>query len=187
MRKREIFIELTSLLDVILIMLFVLLIQARTQTADAKNSAETAVSRLAAAEQSLDAERIARRQAETERDSLARRVVTDSLVLDNSVILTISTLQDGTILTEIENGESRQIPYSWENDTYALNSLREQCAGFLEQADETGKSMFVVFQFDRNRILHAEYEMIVSVTQKMREDAKAAGAPLSYIEADIAS
>ena len=41
MKRREIFIELTSLLDVILIILFVLLTQARTQTADAMAAAET--------------------------------------------------------------------------------------------------------------------------------------------------
>ena len=40
MRRREIFLELTSLLDVIMIMLFVLLTQARTQTAEALSAAE---------------------------------------------------------------------------------------------------------------------------------------------------
>ena len=46
MRRREIFIELTSLLDVILIMLFVLLTQAKTQTGEALESAEAARARL---------------------------------------------------------------------------------------------------------------------------------------------
>ena len=52
MRRREIFIELTSLLDVILIMLFVLLTQARTQTDAAissKAEAEAAVENVRAA------------------------------------------------------------------------------------------------------------------------------------------
>ena len=39
MKRREIFIELTSLLDVILIMLFILLTQARTRTAQALDTA----------------------------------------------------------------------------------------------------------------------------------------------------
>ena len=41
MRRRTIFIELTSLLDVILIMIFILLTQARSQTASALEAAET--------------------------------------------------------------------------------------------------------------------------------------------------
>ena len=49
MKRRQIFIELTSLLDVILIMLFILLIQAKTTTAqaiDASAQAETAAAEI---------------------------------------------------------------------------------------------------------------------------------------------
>ena len=57
MRRREIFIELTSLLDVILIMLFVLLTQARSQTTDALAAAEADHARAEAVEQELAASR----------------------------------------------------------------------------------------------------------------------------------
>ena len=69
MRRREIFIELTSLLDVILIMLFVLLTQAKTQT-------DAAVSSRAEAEAAAENVRAELSQTQEERDALAGRLET---------------------------------------------------------------------------------------------------------------
>ena len=97
MRRREIFIELTSLLDVILIMLFVLLTQAKTQTGEALESAEAA--RIEA--QSAQAERDAlldEREALVERaDSYRRQAITVGVVEENSLVLTISVTDSGGV------------------------------------------------------------------------------------------
>ena len=183
MKKRQILIELTSLLDVILILIFVLLMQAKTQTTDAAAAAEAAQEQARDLEVRLAAAETERDSALSERDALSRRILTDSLVLENSLVLTVSTAEDGTIRTEIDNGEARRIPYAWEDDTFARNSLH---AVFLDTvASAAGRSVFVVFQYDRNRIYRTEYDMIVSLVQQMREDAKREGTPLNYIEADL--
>ena len=98
MRRREIFIELTSLLDVILIMLFVLLTQAKTQT-------DAAVSSRAEAEAAAENVRAELSQTQEERDALAGRLetleregITVGVVEENSLVLTLS----------VQGGESRQ-------------------------------------------------------------------------------
>ena len=53
MKRRQIFIELTSLLDVILIMLFILLMQAKNTTAEAMDTEIGRVSVKATTEEGL--------------------------------------------------------------------------------------------------------------------------------------
>ena len=47
--------------------------------------------------------------------------------------------------------------------------------------------MFLVFLYDRNRIYHAEYEMIASVVRQIREEAVQAGIAFSTVEADLSA
>ena len=96
MKRREIFIELTSLLDVILIMIFVLLTQARAQTAKAlENQAaeEKTSARLQEEVEDLSAS-LDHAWAELgivqeENDQLKRQLMTQDLVLDESLVITI--------------------------------------------------------------------------------------------------
>ena len=93
MKRREIFIELTSLLDVILIMLFILLTQAKNSTAQALDTAALAESnaqqletKLSEAYDEQEALRAAA-DAQTERaDALERQLWTENLVVDNSLL-----------------------------------------------------------------------------------------------------
>ena len=116
MRRREIFIELTSLLDVILIMLFVLLTQAKTQTADALAAAQADRAQVTALEQQL-----AESRAET--DSAKRRLLSRDLVTENSLVLTVSVPDGRQIRLETDGGGSQTISYAWEDDNYARNAL----------------------------------------------------------------
>ena len=184
-RRREIPVELTSLLDVILIMLFVLLLQARTQTEQAQSYAAESTERQAAIEQRLEQAEAERAEAVRERDALSRRILTDQIVLENSVILTLSVGEDRSILAEVENGGNRSIGYAWEEDGEAAEQLRSFCRDFLRTA--AGKSVFLVFLYDRNRIYHAEYEMIASVVRQIREEAVQAGIAFSTVEADLSA
>ena len=182
-KRREILVELTSLLDVILIMLFVLLLQARTQTEQAKTSMTESMEQIALLEERLQETEAAKNAAEDERDALSRRILSDHLVLENSRILTISVGVTGIIAAEIENGPSRFIGYDWAEDSRARNELQSFCREFLQSADS--RPAFLIFQYDRNRIYHAEYEMIASVVQRMREEARTFETALSTIEADL--
>lgn len=206
MKRREIFIELTSLLDVILIMLFVLLTQAKTQTADALAAAEADRAQVTALEQQLADSRAEtdalRTETETlqqeadgllsraeklqeEADSARRRLLSRDLVLDNSLVLTVSVPDRQQIRLETDGGGSQTISYAWEDDNYARNALlsavRQQIA-----AGE-GQAVFLVFQYDRSAIYRSQYEMIRDILNEIKLDARQRDAVLSVLELDISS
>ncbi|MBO4839137.1 MAG: hypothetical protein J5493_07205 [Lachnospiraceae bacterium] len=206
--KRTIFIELTSLLDVILIMIFVLLMQARTQTAQAMDKAaeeEKAAQEInreldqARAEYSALEEDARTReeglqeeiaglnqeigQQQEEIDGLKRRMSSRELVLDNSLLLTLSVTEDRRIRLETADREEALIPYDWANETYAVNRLRSLLSEGLCAA--SGRAVFLVFQYDREQIYKAEYDMILRLVNEMKLEAKQQEIPLSFLELDI--
>ena len=185
MRRREIFIELTSLLDVILIMLFVLLTQAKTQTGEALESAEAA--RIEA--QSAQAERDAlldEREALVERaDSYRRQAITVGVVEENSLVLTISVTDSGgrSIRIEPREGGEIRIPVESGEGNYTLNRLRSTLSGLVR--DSGKETVFIVFQYDRTAIYQSEYTLIGSVVRELKDEARSADVALNYIETDI--
>ena len=201
MKKRTIFIELTSLLDVILIMIFVLLTQARAQTTEAIEDAAADRAALkeirrelkdeqaaaASREESLAAEIGALESKaadlETQVEELGRQLLTEDLVMDNSLVLTISVAADTSILLEVREGESIRIPYDWNDSTYAVNRLRSLLYEQLGLAEE--RTVFLVFQYDRTAIYHAEYETILQVVQGTKLEASQKEILLSFIEMDV--
>ena len=206
MRRREIFIELTSLLDVILIMLFVLLTQAKTQTADAMAAAEADRAQVTALEQQLadsraevDALRSETRtlqqeadgllsqteKLQEEADSAKRRLLSRDLVLDNSLVLTVSVPDGRQIRLETDGGGSQTIPYAWEDDNYARNALLS--AVRQQMAADDGQTVFLVFQYDRAGIYRTQYEMIRDVLGEIKLDSRQRDTALSVLELDITS
>ena len=182
MKRREIFIELTSLLDVILILLFVLLTQARTQTADALSRAEDSEDRSA---------RLTRQVEELEADNAAlretselwrRQLLTQDLVLDNSLVMTISAGEAGDIRLDRDGQTVQTIAYDWERDNYARNALRSALRSLLQDAED--QTVFLVFQYDRSVIYRTEYEMIESLLQEAKLEARQRELALSILELD---
>ena len=190
MKRRQIFIELTSLLDVILIMLFILLTQARTRTAQALDTAALAESSAAQLQTELTAAydresalKAAADAQEERADALQRQLWTENVVLDNSLVLTVSVTKSGDVRLE-EAGEAPiPIVYDWEDDTYARNRLRALLLDKLKTTDR--EAVFLVFQYDRARVYHAEYEMIEGIIQEVKQEARQRDIPLSVLELDI--
>lgn len=190
MRRRQIFIELTSLLDVILIMLFILLIQARNTTAQAMDTAAQAEGSVAKLQTELsaayDEQNVLRAAADAEAEranALQRQLWTENIVLDNSLLLTVSVDRSGDIRMETEGQGQAAIAYSWGDDTYARNRLRGLLLDKLKTMDR--EAVFLVFQYDRARVYHAEYEMIESIIQEVKQEARERDIPLSVLELDI--
>ena len=190
MKRRQIFIELTSLLDVILIMLFILLTQAKTRTAEALDTAALAESDAAALRMELTAAYDeqdalqARIDAQEERaDALQRQLWTENLVLDNSRLMTISVDRSGGIRLETNGDTAASIAYDWADDTYAYNRLRGLLLDELDNTDR--EAVFLVFQYDRARIYQAEYRMIEAVIQEVKREAREQDIPLSFLELDL--
>ncbi len=190
MKRREIFIELTSLLDVILILLFILLTQAKASTAQALDTAAIAEStaqqlqtKLTAAYDEQDALRAAADAQEERADALQRQLWTENLVLDNSLLLTVSVDRAGDIRLETEGGPRIDIAYDWKDDTYAENRLRGLLLDRIRATDR--EAVFLVFQYDRANIYHAAYEMIKGIIQEVKLEARERDIPLSVLELDI--
>ena len=190
MKRRQIFIELTSLLDVILIMLFILLTQAKTRRAEALDTAALAESDAAALRMELTAAYDeqdalqARIDAQEERaDALQRQLWTENVVLDNSLLMTVSVDREGKLRLETEGAAAVVIAYDWADDTYAYNRLRGRLLAELKATKR--EAVFLVFQYDRKRIYHAEYEMVKNVIQEIKQAAREREIPLSILELDI--
>ena len=186
MKRREIFIELTSLLDVIMIMLFVLLTQARTQTADAPPAAEADRAEAAAVRAELNELRGELGRTQRERDEAReeaaawqRQLISDDFVLENSLVVTLSVDERAVIRLETE-GQRQTIAYRWEDDNYARNALRAA----LNTAASGDKAVFLVFQYDRAAIYRTEYDMIRELLQELKLSAREREASLSILELD---
>ncbi|MBO4888733.1 MAG: hypothetical protein J5589_10550 [Firmicutes bacterium] len=189
MRRREIFIELTSLLDVILIMIFVLLTQARAQTAKAMDEqaitaqeADSLQEEVEDLQASLDHAWKELGIVQEENDQLKRQLMTQDLVLDESLVITIRA-DDDKIIREIRDGASDSTPYTWGNETYVSNKLRSM---ILQDLSENEKhAVFIVFQYDRSNIYQVEYQMIESLIQEIKTTAGDMDLALSLMELDI--
>ncbi len=189
MKRREIFIELTSLLDVILIMIFVLLTQARAQTAKALESQAAEEKTSAKLQEEVEDLGASLEHAwnelgivQEENDQLKRQLMTQDLVLDESLVITIRA-EDETIIREIRDGVSDAITYTWGNETYVSNKLKSL---LLQDLSETEKhAVFIVFQYDRSSIYQNEYQMIESLIQEIKTTAKDMDLPLSLMELDL--
>ena len=91
-----------------------------------------------------------------ENDQLKRQLMTQDLVLDESLVITIRA-EDETIIREIRDGVSDTIAYTWGNETYVSNKLKSL---LLQDLSETEKhAVFIVFQYDRSGIYQNEYQM----------------------------
>ena len=189
MKRREIFIELISLLDVILIMIFVLLTQAKAQTAKAMDEQaykeQEAISLQEEVEDlqaSLDHAWEELGIVQEENDQLKRQLMTQDLVLDESLVITIRA-EDDKIIREIRDGSADSIAYTWGNETYVSNKLRSM---ILQDLAETEKhAVFIVFQYDRSNIYQVEYQMIESLIQEIKTTSRDMELALSLMELDI--
>lgn len=185
MKKREIFIELTSLLDVILIMLFVLLSQAKIQTDEVLAQSAEAQLGLETVQQELAEERALNAQLDEKLGEYERRELTLDVVEENSLIVTISVQGDGAryILVEHEGGADVPIAFDSEDENYSANKLRSTVSNIIKDADK--ETVFVVFQYERRSIYQSEYRLIGSVIQELKAEAKTSEIALNYIETDI--
>lgn len=203
MKKRQIFIELTSLLDVILIMLFMILMQARTQTNSAmaeaeeiKASVEEIKQEMADAqlkyEQEISDAQFRYEEVSNEYASLQnsygileRQIITDNLVIDNSLVITVSIEADESIRMETTGKQPISIPYDWNDETYADNSLKAEAISRIQQSSD--ETVFYVFQYDRSKIYEKEYHLICNSVERIKQIAKENGKWVNYIEIDVNS
>lgn len=153
-RRREITVELTPLLDVILIMLFLIMSQSSEAAEQTKQEAEQKVSNMECQVEDLretNAELESRLDSYAAFDEYARIISID-----------ISNKTDGNRMIIVSDGEhTERIEFDWESMRYGENSLRAE----LIKSIDAWKDMpvFIVFNYDSSGIYRRDYEMITSV------------------------
>ena len=182
MKKREIFIELTSLLDVILIMLFVLLSQAKLSADSALEATAQAQSSAAALQQQVAALSEENGQLTAQLEEYQRQELSLGAVDEHSLIITVSMQQTDSgryILVEQEDGEDTLVFFDAEDENYSSNKLRSTLSNAIKSRGQ--ESVFVVFQYERSSIYQSEYRLIGSVIRELKSEAKAIDIHINYI------
>ena len=159
MRKRGIIIDLTSLLDVILIMLFMVIQNAggqaaiyKQKAADAATTAQEAEERAASAEKAADR---------------ALSALSSYEALDeNSVVVTISAGGSSgsralTVGESTADGikNERSVASSPGSEIYMKNSLAADVNDII-RGDTKAKIAFVVFTYNADAVYKYEYDLI---------------------------
>lgn len=196
-RRKEVLLELTPLLDVILIMLFYILMQS-TQAADARQ--EEADREIGAMQEQVEAVN-ARAQAlvseaESHEAALGESFAAREQELEASLtyvqeqlksyeafdtyaqIITVyvSNGSGGMRTIHVSDGASdEQVSYDWDNMRYGRNSLRDILEEKLSENREE-MPVFLVFHYQDEVIYRQDYQLVTEVIGEAAE-----GQPHVYI------
>ena len=156
MRRNNIFLELTPLLDVILLILFLVLVQneSRMEVIYAEAMEDFAVSQEAQADEIDDL-----RQTAAEFDALMLGLEEEPHVIAISLLTDPADGETRTILVEASS-QSMEIALSWDGfvrDNAAM-TLQTTLAEHVRNADSP--VTFVVFRFDSRDIFAADHRFI---------------------------
>lgn len=189
-RRKEVLLELTPLLDVILIMLFYILMQS-TQAADARQ--EEADREVSVMQEQMEAvneraeaavqEAESREAALAESFAVREQELMDSLTYMQEVlygyeafdayaqILTVYVAngKDGMRTIHVSDGTvDEQITYDWDSMRYGRNGFREILTDRLSQGEED-MPVFVVFHYQDDSIYRQDYQLVTEVIGEAAE------------------
>lgn len=162
--KRSPVIEMTALLDVIMILMFLVLAGASQSVEDLKRDYTSS--------EALE-ERIS--GLEVQNESLIRRLNSFTVLERSCLVITLSVTrnEDGSrsVLLECEGRDSQTIELTWFNLQYVKNTLSAQTAKIIDAALPQYQAVFIVFQYDRNVIYQTDYRLISNVIQAQKTRA----------------
>jgi hypothetical protein len=174
MRKhRQISAELTPLLDVIMIMLFIIISRSYNAVEKAENEKEQAYSEIQAVSENFENQKSKlEKTAEENMEKLnqAENIIEgyknfDKLALIISV--SIENKSDETRNIIISDGNNRDtISYGWENMRYGENSLNAVFENYIKSADE--RPVFISFNYKSSEIYMKDFNMITSVIDNIQ-------------------
>ncbi len=157
-RPRQIVTDLTPLLDVILILLFLILSQTSRHTADVQSKLDQAKENLEQTQNSLEQ---------------AQNVISGLEEYDeNTSVIIISIHREYTsdgeqrTLYVTDKESTRDISYDWDNLRYGENALKSELESCLKLAKE--KVIFISFVYDSADIYRRDYELVISVLDKIQ-------------------
>jgi biopolymer transport protein ExbD len=157
--KHGILIDLTSLLDVILILMYLVLVNASMKVENAEAKA-------------LDGSALAMRvkELQEENETLSRKANTVLTVEQNCFVLTVClSKNEGSLRAVTVDSKAEgtvRFDLKWEDRQYIENVLKTEIGRRIKLAfDNSYQAAFIVFQYDRNTIYESDYKLISSVIQ----------------------
>ncbi|MGN0519097.1 MAG: hypothetical protein ACI4II_10285 [Acutalibacteraceae bacterium] len=167
MRRKEIALELTPLLDVILTLLFMVLISVTQQVQSTQQEAQRA----------LDEANEKIELAEKKILQLNQSAVSMELLQDNCKIVTIAAYNDKDVpgertitIKDNNDEEPYEIRYDWTNLTFAKNAFKQTLTNSYLTLEGDEQIIFIVFQYDSKSIYNYDYSFINSVLSTVNAD-----------------
>ncbi len=173
-KHRDVAIELTPLLDVIMILLFLIMMNNSTASKDAKKKADEKVAEAQAQvqeiEEKLESVELEKLELQEKNERLSSRAEGLEVFKEYASIVTISVMYSEKYkrLILINNdGTDETVSYDDKSLKYGENTLNSKLS---EIVGDSGHPVFLVFTYDENVILHYDREMISSVLTKLQSE-----------------
>lgn len=175
MRKRKsVIVELTSLLDVIFIMLFMVMNQSQTAAEEAQSNAAAEVAaaqvQVEAMEEEVEGYRVIIDEVEADRlnlESIKNKLNSYEVFEEYATIISVSVLDHSykrTIVVE-NGGEAVTADFSWDNMDYAENTLDEMLNSCIKDSENP---VFIVFSYNGDKIYRQDYNMVSEVMTQVQ-------------------
>ncbi|MDE6592360.1 MAG: hypothetical protein K2K57_04770 [Oscillospiraceae bacterium] len=179
-RRREAAVELTPLLDVILIMLFLIMSQSRTEAAEARERYENEAAEFAAAAEERYGSEIDRLTDELADSSEELEKVRESLYYADNRVNAYEKFDYYARIVSISlrgTGEEREIyladgkrtvniPLNWDNMRYCENAFRAE----LMEYENSEEPVFLVFGYNAGEVYQRDFEMVSAVMSEIQGD-----------------
>ncbi|MGN1415319.1 MAG: hypothetical protein ACI4XF_00610 [Oscillospiraceae bacterium] len=167
-RRSSIGIELTPLLDVILILLFLVITQNNAETERIAEEYDRSEQQYIENTARLEAELENSRQQSADAENIISGYESFE---EYSVIIAVGITRrsDGTrTVTLSENGEISHISYGWDSLRYGENALRAELENMISTAGD--RPVFISFNYDENDIYLRDHQLISSVLDDLDGD-----------------
>ena len=175
MRKRKsVIVELTSLLDVIFIMLFMVMNQSRNAAAEAQDTAAQEIamahSQVQTMQEEVDGYREIMDEVEAEREKLETMnsklnsyevfeeyaTIVSVFVIDNTYKRTI----------KVDNGDNAvNIDFDWDNMDYAERTFSDALKDCINDRENP---VFIVFSYNGDKVYRQDYNLISGVMTEVQ-------------------
>lgn len=157
-RRKQILVDLTPLLDVILIILFMFV--ARSQNAGGSNNLSSQQKKLEEAKQAY--EKINRETNSIKALDKACKTITVTVKSDDKS-------EKRKLIIQKEKEDEEVVEFGSSDVTYAKNSLKTKLNEEYMKLEEDEKVILLIFQYDENNIYNADYNFVDEVLKKVQK------------------
>lgn len=165
-RRRSSVIELTPLLDVIMIILFLVLSQTSGAVSDMKEQNEALSEQLSEAGAQYEELSGELMQVQSELNGFES-------MNENSVVVAVGIFRgsdDRRTITVTAGDNTKEITYDWNSLSYGEAALQKELSRIC--GENSDKAVFVSFTYDSRSLFRRDYELISAVLSKTGDSAE---------------